>query len=225
MLLLSRHIVEVSLIPEVQADLILIEAFLENVFGLRQLVRGRGLQTLVDGRERVVNVAVASPLGLILVLHVAALDFRGPLSKPIEQLFDQSATVFAEAPVIYGREYGRLIHEFLDHYDPGVIDLAALISLYLPLGINDHLVPDLDLLAELTQLHLLDLELQLRLLLLPLELQVLHKDNVFFQDVPQELTWQLLVPRLLPLPWELVSAFHQRYHLSVVVIKLCLEFT
>ena len=141
-----------------------------------------------------VNVAVASPLRLVLVLHVPALDFGGPLSEPIEQLFDQSPTVFAEAPIIYGREYGSLIHEFLDHYDSGVIDVAAFIGLYLPLGINDHLISDLDLLAELTQLHLLDLELQLGLLLLPLELQVLDQDNVFFEDVPQELTRQLLVP-------------------------------
>ena len=83
MLLLSGHIVEVSLIPEVQADLILVETFLENVFWLWQLVRGRGLQTLVDRRKRVVNVAVASPLRLVLVLHVSTLDFRGPLSEPI----------------------------------------------------------------------------------------------------------------------------------------------
>lgn len=83
MLLLSGHIVEVSLIPEVQTYFILIKTLLENVFWLRQLVGGRGLQTLVDGRERVVNVAVASPLGLVLILHVAALDFGGPLSEPI----------------------------------------------------------------------------------------------------------------------------------------------
>ena len=141
-----------------------------------------------------VNVAVASPLRLVLVLHVPALDFRTPLSEPIEQLLDQSPTVFAEAPIINGREYGSLIHEFLDHYDSGVIDVAAFISLYLPLGINDHLISDLDLLAEFAKLHLLDLELQLSLLLLPLEFQVLHEDNVFFQNVPEELTRQLLVP-------------------------------
>jgi len=174
LLLLSGHIVEVSLIPEVQTDLILIKTLLENVFWLRQLVGGRGLQTLVDWRERVVNVAVASPLGLVLVLHVATFDFRGPLSEPIEQLFDQSPTVFPEAAIIDGWEYGSLIDEFFDHYDPGVIDVAAFIRLDLPLGINDHLISDLDLLAELTKLHLLDLELQLSLLLLPLELQVLH---------------------------------------------------
>ena len=45
------------------------------MFGLRQLVRGGRLQTLVDRRKRVVNVPVASSLRLVLILHVATFDF------------------------------------------------------------------------------------------------------------------------------------------------------
>ena len=133
--------------------------------------------------------------------------------------------MFAEAPIVDGWEYGSLIYKFFDHNHPGVVNVAALIGLDLPLSINDNLISDLDLLAELTELHLLDLKLQLGLLLLPLELEVLDQDDVFFKYVSKELTGKFLVPGLLPFPWELISALHQGYHLSVVVIKLCLEFT
>ena len=133
--------------------------------------------------------------------------------------------MFAEAAIVDGWEYGSLIDKFFDHNHPGVVNVAALIGLDLPLGIDDHLISDLDLLAELTELHLLDLKLEFSLLLLPLELEVLDKDDVFFKYVSKELTGKLLVPGLLPFPWELISTFHQGYHLSIIVIKLCLEFT
>ena len=172
-----------------------------------------------------VDVAVASSLRLVLILHVTTFDLRAPFSESIKQLFDQSTTMFAEAAIVDGWEYGSLIDKFFDHNHPGVINVAALIGLDLPLGIDDHLISDLDLLTELTKLHLLDLKLQLSLLLLPLELEVLDQDDVFFEYVSKEFTGELLVPGLLPFPWELISTFHQGYHLSVVVIKLCLEFT
>ena len=56
-----------------------------------------------------VDVPVASSLRLILILHVATFDLLAPFSEPIKQLFDQSATMFAEAPIVDGWEYGCLI--------------------------------------------------------------------------------------------------------------------
>ena len=133
--------------------------------------------------------------------------------------------MLAEAPIVDGWQYRSLINKFLDHNDSGVVDVATFVRLELPLSINDHLISYLDLLAELTKLHLLNLKLELSLLLLPLELQVLDQDDVFFEYVSEELTGELLMTGMLPVPWELISTFHQRYHLSVVVIKLSLEFT
>ena len=133
--------------------------------------------------------------------------------------------MFAEASIIDGWKNGSLIYKFFNHDDPGIINVAPFIGLDFPLGINNHLISDLDLLTKLTKLHLLNLQLQFRLLLLPLELQVLDQDNVFFKYVSKKLTGELLVPGLLPFPCELISTFHQGYHLSVVVIKLCLQLT
>jgi hypothetical protein len=57
----------------------------------------------------VVDVPVASSLRLILILHVATFDLLAAFSETIKQLFDQSATMFAEAPIIDRWENGSLI--------------------------------------------------------------------------------------------------------------------
>ena len=56
-----------------------------------------------------VDVAVASSLRLVLILHVATFDLLAPFSKSIKQLFYQSTTMFAEAPIIDGWKNGSLI--------------------------------------------------------------------------------------------------------------------
>ena len=150
---------------------------------------------------------VAGPLWLVLVGQGACLglSYRFPV-QVVEQLLDEGSAGLAKGVAADRRQNGGCtIGEILNLYEARVVNLGSFPLESLPRVEND-LVADLQLLVKLGDLHLLELQLQVSLLFLPLELQVLHEDDVLLHYVAQELNGQVPVSGLSPLLVECLSA-------------------
>lgn len=110
-----------------------------------------------------------------------------------------------------------LIDKLVNYDYTRIVNLRGVI-LKASTSINYHFIPDLYLFRELVELHLFDLQLNLRLLFLTLKLQVLNEYYVFFEYVSEKLASNLPVANLTPFTLELLSPLLQRYHLSLVII-------